>query len=72
MSRELDRSMILTGGAIKPDESTKEAVVREFLEETNFNVQVDGLTAIIKIFFSQLNDLPTAQICLSGIAHPRK
>lgn len=52
VSYESDGSITLNGGAVSIGESTEQAVVREFFEETNLHVQVDGLIAVIENFFS--------------------
>jgi len=52
VSYESDGSVTLNGGAVSIGESTEQAVVREFFEETNLYVQVDSLVAVIENFFT--------------------
>lgn len=51
ISIENDGTQTLNGGAIKAGETTEEAVVREFLEETNLHVKVEKLMAVVENFF---------------------
>lgn len=51
VSLESDGQKTLTGGAVKIGESTEEAVVREFFEETNLHVTVNHLIGVIENFF---------------------
>lgn len=51
LSKEVDGSRTLNGGAVKIGESSEEAVVREFYEETNLFVKVEVLLGVIENFF---------------------
>ena len=51
VSTEVDGTQTLSGGAVKIGETTEEALVREFLEETNLHVTVEKLVAIVENFF---------------------
>ena len=51
ISHETDGSATLTGGALKIGETSEQAVIREFLEETNLHVKVNKLVAVIENFF---------------------
>lgn len=60
-SVESDGSQTLPGGAVKIGETSKEAVVREFLEETNIRVRVGNLLAVVENMFNY-KDKPYQQI----------
>ena len=51
VSTEDDGTQTLSGGAVKLDETSEEAVVREFLEETGLFVKVERLVAVLENFF---------------------
>ncbi len=51
ISTEVDGTQTLSGGAVKLGETSEEAVVREFLEETNLHVTVDKLIAVVENLF---------------------
>lgn len=51
VSNERDGTQTLSGGAVKTGESSSEAVVREFMEESGLAVKVQRLVAIIENFF---------------------
>ncbi|WP_225420364.1 NUDIX hydrolase [Lapidilactobacillus bayanensis] len=52
VSNKADGSMTLIGGAVKIGETTEQAVVREFLEETGLIITRTELVAIIENFFA--------------------
>ena len=60
-SVESDGSQTLPGGAVKIGETSKEAVVREFLEETKIRVRVGNLLAVVENMFNY-KDKPYQQI----------
>jgi 8-oxo-dGTP diphosphatase len=51
ISTEKDGTRTLPGGAVKVGETTEAAVIREFYEETNLQVQPRRLLAIIENHF---------------------
>ena len=55
ISNEPDGNRTLTGGAVKIGETTAEAVIREFQEETGLAVEVVRLVAIIENFLIYQN-----------------
>ncbi|MBO0476459.1 NUDIX domain-containing protein [Vagococcus sp. DIV0080] len=61
VSFESDGVQTLTGGAVKMGETSEEAVIREFKEETNLDVEVKELSAIIENFFDY-DDRPYQQL----------
>lgn len=52
VSTEVDGTQTLSGGAVKIGETSEEAVIREFKEETNLDVSINRLTAIVENFFT--------------------
>ncbi len=55
VSTEVDGTQTLSGGAIKIGETSEEAVIRELKEETNLDVEVNRLVAIVENFFTYEN-----------------
>lgn len=56
VSNESDGSQTLTGGAVQIGETTEEALIREFYEETKLQVKPQKLVAIIENFFTFAGD----------------
>ncbi|MFW8054116.1 NUDIX domain-containing protein [Vagococcus fluvialis] len=61
VSTEVDGTQTLSGGAVKLGETSEEAVVREFLEETNLHVKVDKLVAVVENLF-EFENAPYQQV----------
>lgn len=61
ISNESDGTVTLPGGAVKISETSQEAVVREFYEETGFQVKTECLLSVVENFFS-LNQQTYQQI----------
>ncbi len=59
------------GGAIKQNETTKAAVVREVLEETGINYQVDRLVAVHENFFTNSEGLPFHEVSFYFLMKPQ-
>ncbi|MGH1683991.1 NUDIX domain-containing protein [Enterococcus lactis] len=58
LSRENDKQVIqvLLGGAVKRLETSRQAVVREMLEETGYETEIVRLLALIETTFFQLKE----------------
>ncbi|MEG0285797.1 MAG: NUDIX domain-containing protein [Vagococcus sp.] len=61
ISTEVDGTQTLSSGAVKLGETSEEAVVREFLEETNLHVTVDKLIAVVENLF-EFENAPYQQV----------
>ena len=55
-------SFCLPGGHVELGEDTRTAVIREMLEETDTNVEINKELAIVESFYKDKNNLTTHEI----------